>query len=92
MLILTRHTRIDWPRMADNLRRLGMSMQQIADAVEVGRSGLDNWAGPQASGEPAFWTGARLIELWCRRTGCVWTDVPLRSVAPSVSEILREHR
>lgn len=92
MLILTRHTRIDWPRMADNLCRLGMSLQQIADAVEVTRPSLDNWARPEASGEPAFWTGAKLIELWCKRTGCVWTDVPLRKVAPSVSEVLRDSR
>lgn len=92
MLILTRHTRIDWPRMADNLRRLGMTLQQIAEAVEASRSSLDNWAMPGASGEPAFWTGSKLIELWCKRTGCVWTDVPLREVTPSVSEVLRESR
>lgn len=91
MLILTRHTRIDWPRMLENLRRLGMSTQQVADELDVGRSGMDNWASPGASGEPAFWTGARMIEVWCLRTGLKWTDAPVRAVTPSVSEVLREH-
>ncbi len=92
MLILTRHTRIDWPRMASNLRRLDLSLQQIADRLEVARTGLDNWLGDGATGEPAFWTGAKMIELWCERTGCQWTDIPLRKVGPSVSEVLRESR
>lgn len=91
MLILTRHRRIDWPRMFENLRRLGMSAQAVADAIDVGRSGMDNWTSPGASGEPAFWVGAKLIEVWCDRTGLKWTDVPMRSITPSVSEVLRQH-
>lgn len=89
ILILNRSTRIDWPRMAENLRRAGMSMQQIADAIEVSRSSLDNWAQPEASGEPAYWTGAAMIVLWCRRTGLSWPDLPTRRVAPSAAEVLR---
>lgn len=92
MLILTRTTRIDWPRMAHNLRRLGLTAQQIADQLEVSRSSLDNWMADDASGEPAFWTGAKLIELWCVRTGLQWTEIPLRKVAPSVSAVLRSSR
>lgn len=89
MLILTRHHRIDWPRMVENLRRCGMSLQEIADRCDVHRRSLDNWAQAEASGEPAFWTGAKLIEVWCERTNMVWTDIPVRKVAPSVSEVLR---
>lgn len=89
MLILSRTRRIDWPRLVENLRRLGMTLQQIADRIDVTREGMGNWCGPDASGEPAFWTGAALIELWCERTGLKWTDLPVRVVAPSVSAVLR---
>jgi hypothetical protein len=89
-LTLSRTKRVDWPRMAENLRRLGMSMREVADDLGVAREGLANWMGEEACGEPAFWTGAKLIELWCRRTGLQWTDLPTRNVAPSVAQVLRE--
>lgn len=89
MLTLSRTRRIDWPRLVDNLLRLGMNMQQVADALDVGRSSLDNWARQESDGEPAFWTGSALIVLWCQRTGLQWTDVPVRTVVPSVSQVLR---
>jgi hypothetical protein len=88
-LRLTRSTRIDWPAMACNLRTLGVSWQQIADALEIDRMALPNWAHEGAIGEPAHWTGAAFIALWCDRTGLQWTDVPTRTVAPSVSRVLR---
>jgi transposase-like protein len=89
MLILSRTRRIDWPRLVDNLLRLGMSMQQIADALGVSRRSLDNWARQDSDGEPAFWTGSSLIVLWCERTGLKWTDTPTRQVTLSVSQVLR---
>lgn len=89
MLILSRTRRIDWPRLVENLLRIGMSMQQIADSLDVNRRSLDNWARIDSDGEPAFWTGSALIVLWCDRTGLRWTDVPVRTVTPSVSQVLR---
>jgi hypothetical protein len=75
--------------MAINLRRLGMSWGQISERLDVDRTALINWCRDDAVGEPAFWTGASMIELWCERTGLRWTDVPTRKVAPSVSASLR---
>lgn len=89
MLIVSRSRRVDWPRMFENLRRLGMSHQQIATALEVDRTALRNWAAEGTSGEPAYWTGAAFIALWCERTGLRWTDVPTRRVMASVAEVLR---
>ncbi len=89
MLTLSRTRRIDWPRLVANLRKQGMLNQHIADAVGVTREGMLNWGSEDATGEPAFWTGAVLIELWCSRTGLHWTDLPVRVVTPSVSEVLR---
>jgi hypothetical protein len=92
VLILSRTRRIDWPRLVENLRRGGLSTQEIADRLDITRNALHNWAMPDACGEPAFWTGSALIVLWCERTGLKWTDVPTRTVAPSVSTVLRDSR
>lgn len=89
MLIVSRSRRVDWPRMAANLQKQGMSWQEIADALGVTRGALPNWLAAEATGEPAFWVGSTMIILWCKRTGLQWTDIPLRQVAPSVSEVLR---
>jgi hypothetical protein len=89
VLTVSRTRRVDWPRLVENLMRLGMTTQQIADSIDVARRSLDNWARQDSEGEPAFWTGSALIVLWCQRTGLQWTDVPVRKVTPSVSEVLR---
>lgn len=86
---LSRTRRIDWPRMAENLRALGMTWTEIAGALEIDRTAMRNWAEPEAVGEPAFWTGSAMLRLWCDRTGLRWVDAPVRVVTPSVSEILR---
>jgi hypothetical protein len=89
MIVLTRTRRIDWPRVVNNLQRAGMSLQQIADEIEVSKSLVAGWVDEDSTGEPAFWTGAVLIEVWCKRTGLKWPDLPTRHVAPSVSQVLR---
>ena len=89
MIVITRHIRIDWPRIVANLQTKGMSLQQIADEIEVSKSLVAGWVDAEATGEPAFWTGAVLIELWCARTGLTWPDLPTRKVLPSVSAVLR---
>ena len=88
MIVLTRTRRIDWPRVIQNLRTAGMSVQDIADAVDVSRSALQDYCDDRNI-EPAFWTGAAIIEVWCARTGLRWPDLPVRVVPLSVSAVLR---
>ncbi len=90
MLTLSRTKRLDWPRMLANIRKQGMSLQQVADHIGVTREGLGNWTAEEAIGEPAFWTGAAMIELWCASTGLGWNDLPTRTVTLSVSAVLRQ--
>lgn len=90
MIVVTRTRRIDWPRIVANLQRCGMSLADIARALDVTRQSLDNWAREDEVGEPAFWTGAALLVLWSERTGLKWTDAPVRTVPESVSRILRD--
>ena len=89
MIVLSRTRRLDWPRMAENLRRAGMTWTEIASALGVDRTALRNWAEPETVGEPAYWTGACMLLLWSEKTGISWTDAPVRVVTPSVSEVLR---
>jgi hypothetical protein len=89
-IVLSRTRRIDWSRVIANLQTQGMSLQQIADAVEVSKTLASGLADEDDIREPAFWTGSALIELWCRRTGLRWPDLPVRVVTPSVSQVLRE--
>lgn len=89
MIVLSRTRRIDWPRVVANLQRLGMSLQNIADEINVSKSLVAGWVDEGSTGEPAFWTGAVLIEVWCKKTGLQWPDLPVRRVYPSVSEVLR---
>lgn len=87
MIVLSRTRRIDWPRMIENLQRLGQSPQHIADRIEVSRSTLRGYL--EVDSEPAFWTGTKIIEVWCEATQLTLSDVPTRTVTPSVSEVLR---
>lgn len=88
MITLSVDRRLDWARMIDNLRKLGMSQQDIADSLQVGRSSVQDYSDRQM--EPKFWIGSRLIVLWAERTGLPWTDAPTHVITPSVSRVLRE--
>jgi DNA-binding transcriptional MerR regulator len=88
MIILTRERRIDWARIIDNLRKLGMSEQEIADALDVARTSVQGYCDDRCI-EPAFWVGSSLLVLWSSRTGVPYTDAPTRRVLPSVSQVLK---
>jgi hypothetical protein len=88
MIALTRERRIDWPRIIENLRRVGMSHADIAEAVDVGTTTVVAYADDRCI-EPAFWTGSALLVLWSKRTGLPYTDAPTRIVTPSVSRVLK---
>jgi hypothetical protein len=90
MLVLTRERRIDWSRMIGNLRKAGMSMQDIADGLDVGKATVYAYASEDLSTEPPFWVGSALLLLWAQRLQCKWTDAPTRRVLPSVSQVLRD--
>lgn len=88
MIVLSRERRIDWPRIIDNLRRLGMSHADIAEVIEVGSTTVSAYSDDRCI-EPAFWTGSALLVLWSQRTGLSYTDAPTRKVLPSVSRVLK---
>lgn len=90
MIVLTRQTRIDWPRIIANLQRCGMSLQVVADELDVSKSQVSMYANENGTTEPAFWVGSALLVLWSKRTGLSYTDAPTRVVLPSVSQVLRE--
>lgn len=90
MIILTKEIRIDWARMISNLRGLGMTVQQIADAVQVERASVYRYADQDLPSEPPFWVGAQLLVVWAERCGCSYTDAPTKRVQPSVSAVLRD--
>lgn len=90
MIVLTRTTRIDWPRVIGNLQRCGMSLQAVADAVDASKAQVAAYADEHGTTEPAHWVGSALLVLWSKRTGLPYTDAPTRTVAPSVSQVLRE--
>ena len=75
-------------RVVVNLRSAGLSVQNIADEVGISRSSLQDYCDDRNI-EPAFWTGSRIIEVWCAHTGLRWPDLPVRDVPLSVSAVLR---
>lgn len=89
-IILSRDRRIDWPRIIANLQKTGMSLQQIADAVEVGKRTIMDYAREDLPAEPAHWTGHCLVILWCDQCGTSMQDVPTRAVPPTVSQMLKD--
>lgn len=88
MIILTRERRIDWPRIIDNLRKLDMSLQEIADELDVSRGSVQSWCDDRCI-DPTFWVGSSLLVLWSERTGLPYTDAPTRRVQASVSQVLK---
>jgi hypothetical protein len=92
MIVVSRSRRIDWPRLVVNLQSTGMSHRDIARAVDVSKGHVAAWADPAGVVEPAFWSGAQLLQLWAQKTGLRWTDAPVRVVMPSVSAVLRDAR
>jgi hypothetical protein len=88
---LSRERRIDWARLLDNIRKTGMSIEDIARTVDVGRSSVQDYCDDRCI-EPAHWTGSVLLQLWSERTGLPVTDAPTRRVQASVSAVLRANR
>lgn len=64
---LSRERRIDWARILANLQTAGMSLQEVADWLEVGKSTLRGYTDPDIPSEPAYWVGHCLVLLWCER-------------------------
>lgn len=88
MIILTRERRIDWARVIDNLRKLDMTKQEIADELDVSRASVQSWCDDRCI-DPTFWVGSSLLVLWSKRTSLPYTDAPTRIVTASVSAVLR---
>jgi hypothetical protein len=88
--ILSRQRRIDWPRIVSNLQSVGLSLQQIADELGVGKRTVGGYSSEDLPAEPAYWTGHCLLALWCSRCGTQLADVPIKVVQTSVSEMLRD--
>lgn len=86
---LNRQRRIDWARIIANLQKIGMSAQEIADAVEVSKATVFSYIREDCPAEPAYYIGHSLVALWCVRTGCALADVPIREVPLSVSAMLK---
>lgn len=86
---LSRERRIDWARMVANLQKVGLSFQDIADELDIGKRTVMDYAKEDIPAEPAYWTGHCLIALWCNRCELQLKDVPIRMVQPSVSQMLK---
>lgn len=86
---LSRERRIDWARILANLQTAGMSMQQIANEIGVGKMTVYGYKNEDCPSEPAYWVGHCLVLLWCERCGCRIEDVPTKRVQLSVSAMLK---
>lgn len=80
MIVWSRKVRTDWPRLLDNIRKTGMSLEDIAAVVGVGRSTLHDYC-DERNIEPAHWTGQALRQLWSQRTGLDQEETPVITVA-----------
>lgn len=87
---LSRERRIDWARILASLQTAGMSLQEVADWLEVGKSTLRGYTDPDIPSEPAYWVGHCLVLLWAERCGCRPEEVPTKRVPLSVSAMLRQ--
>ena len=86
---LTRTRRIDWARIVQNLQRSGMSLQEIADQVDAGKTTIIGYLNEDCPSEPAYWVGHSLLALWCNRCGTLLSDAPIKAVPLSVSAMLK---
>lgn len=83
--------RMDWARIIENLQRCGLSLQEIADWVGIGKSTLAAYIPDDCRSEPQHWSGERIITLWVHCTGLTREDAPRWRRPLSVSEILKAH-
>lgn len=88
-LALRKERRIDWPRMIREIQRQGMSLQEIADAIQMSRSALYGYLSEDCPSEPAYYVGHCLVGLWCTKCGRTLSDVPVREVPLSISAMLK---
>lgn len=86
---LNRERRIDWARILVNLQATGLSLQQIADDIDCGRTTLLGYMNEDAPSEPQYWVGHSLLALWCVKCGTNLADVPIKRVQLSVSAMLK---
>ena len=90
MIVVDRHRRVDWSRVINNLLRAGMTLDKIAEQVGVARRTIGLYRDGDLTTEPAFWVGIKLLKLWSDTTSIPWSDAPLHTVQPSVSQVLRD--
>lgn len=83
---------VDWVRVIANLQTAGMSLQAIADAALVSKSGVIAYGSEEMRQRPEHSTGERLIALWCERLGYTRDALPMYRRGLSVSEILKASR
>ena len=58
---------VDWPRVIDDLRRAGLSLQDIVDRANLPRSTVRDWRRKGSDATHRF--GERLLDLWVEATG-----------------------
>lgn len=80
--------RIDWARLVENLRQCGLSVRDIARALDVSPSSVQSYCDDRCI-EPAYWVGSSMLVLWSAKTGLPWMHAPVRTVQPTVSAVLR---
>jgi len=68
---------IDWSEVVLDLRRAGLSQNDIARATG-GASGEAAIRSYLAGASPVHWRGEVLLEVWMRKTGKSRDDVPMR--------------
>lgn len=89
MLTINRVRRIDWARIIANLQTAGMSLREVADAIDASKSSLFQYTNEDCPSEPAYYVGHSLVALWCTRCGTRLEDVPIKHVPESVSRMMR---
>jgi len=68
---------IDWSEIVLDLRRAGMSQNDIARATH-GASGEAAIRSYLAGASPVHWRGEVLLNVWMRKTGKSRGDLPMR--------------
>jgi len=78
---MSRLVEIDWSEIVLDLRRAGMTQNDIARATN-GASGEAAIRSYLAGASPVHWRGETLLAVWMQQTGKLRTDAPMRIANP----------
>lgn len=79
---------VDWFQVLTDLKKVGLSMYDVSDLIDVPKATLLSWKNDGA--QPRYDPGSKLVALWCARRNQNQDELPRRKAPMSAARAKRD--